>query len=95
MPRFLVERSFPGGLAISIDDAGAGMWRGVIDANARLGVTWVHSYVTADRKKTFCVYVGPDAETVREAAVRSALPVDRISEVTVLDPYLYEGGEET
>lgn len=94
MPRFLVERSFPGGLAVAIDDAGAAMWRGVLDQSTLLGVTWVHSYVTEDREKSFCVYVGPDAETVRVAAARCALPVDRINEVRVLDPYRYRREED-
>jgi hypothetical protein len=94
MPRFLVERSFPGGLAISLDRAGAAVWRGVIARSTPLGVTWVHSYVTQDRKKAFCVYVSPDAETLREAAEQCDLPVDRINEVRVLDPYLYREGDD-
>lgn len=89
MPRYLVERTFRGGLAISVDDAGAAIWGRVVERNAPLGVTWLHSYVTDDRGRSFCVYDGPDADTVREAAERSDLPVDRISEVRVLDPYFY------
>jgi hypothetical protein len=53
------------------------------------GVTWVHSYVTQDKKKTFCVYDGPTPEAIRKVAERNGLPVDRISEVRVLDPYFY------
>jgi hypothetical protein len=89
MPRYLVERTFPGGLAVSVDDAGAATWARVVERNAPLGVTWIHSYVTNDRERTFCVYEGPDPEAVREAAERSDLPVDRISEVRVLDPRFY------
>ena len=89
MPRYVVERTFPGGLAISVDGAGAAKWCSVVEHNTPLGVTWIHSYVTYDRERSFCVYDGPDPETVREAAERSDLPVDRISEVRVLDPYFY------
>jgi Protein of unknown function (DUF4242) len=55
MPRYLVERSFPEGLAISIDEGGAKTCQLVVDGNATEGVTWVHSYVTPDRRTTVCV----------------------------------------
>jgi len=61
----------------------------VVGRNAEEGVTWVHSYVTQDKKKTFCVYDGPTPEAIRKVAERNGLPVDRISEVRVLDPYFY------
>ena len=53
------------------------------------GVTWIHYYVTPDRKRTFCVYDAPTPEAVRRVANRNKLPVDRITEVRVLDPYFY------
>jgi hypothetical protein len=49
----------------------------------------VHSYVSQDKRKTFCVYDGPDPETIRKAAERSSLPVDSITRVSVLDPYFH------
>lgn len=54
------------------------------------GVTWVHSYVTADKKKTFCIYDAPSPEAIHTAAKRSNLPVDSITPVSVLDPYFYQ-----
>ena len=89
MPRYLVERTFPGGLAIPLTDAGAQVCLNVVDANANEGVTWLHSYVTPDRKRTYCVYDGPTPEAIRRVAERNQLPVDRITEVRVLDPYFY------
>ena len=89
MPRYLVERSFPDGLAIPIDDHGATACQVVVDHNATEGVTWVQSYVTADKRTTFCVYDGPSPEAIRRAAQVNQLPVDRITEVRVLDPYFY------
>ena len=56
MPRYLIERSFPDGLSIPIDDDGRKAVAGVVTNNAESGVTWVHSYVTPDRKKSFCIY---------------------------------------
>ena len=89
MARYLVERTFPEGLSIPQTDAGAQITRQVVARNASEGVTWVHSYVSPDRTKTFCVYDGPSPEAIRTAAERNKLPVDRISEVSVLDPYFY------
>jgi len=90
MARFMVERTFPDGLAIPVTPEGATAVRGVVDRNAEVGVTWVHSYVTPDKTKTFCIYDGPDADAVRRAAERNQLPVDAITPVSVLDPYFYQ-----
>ncbi|HVN69242.1 MAG TPA: DUF4242 domain-containing protein [Candidatus Binatia bacterium] len=89
MPRFLVERIFPDGLDLPATDEGAAIAEKVCLANAADGVTWVHSYVTADKKKTFCIYDGPDEAAIRAAAAKNGLPVDSVTPVTVLDPYFY------
>lgn len=89
MPRYLVERSFPEGLEIPMTNEGAATCLGVVDRNADLGVTWLHSYVTDDKSRTVCVYDGPTPESIRQAAERNGLPVDRIVRVRVLDPYFY------
>jgi Protein of unknown function (DUF4242) len=72
MPRYLVEQ-------------GAMVCQLVVDGNAPEGVAWVHSYVTLDKRTTLCVYDGPSAEAIRQAAETNQLPVDRITEVRVLD----------
>ena len=89
MPRYLVERSFPEGLSIPQTEAGAVICNAVIDNNAKEGVTWVHSYVSPDRKKTFCIYDSPTPEAIRTVAARNGLPVDTITQVSTLDPYFY------
>ena len=89
MPRYLVERTFPQGLSIPMTDEGAKVCRAVVGANAEDGVTWVHSYVNPGRTKTFCIYDAPTPEAIRHAATRNSLPVDNITEVSVLDPYFY------
>jgi hypothetical protein len=89
MARFMVERTFPDGLAIPTTDAGAEIACSVVNKNAPLGVTWVHSYVTNDKKKTFCIYDGPDEAAIRSAAEATGLPVDSVTQVSVLDPYFY------
>ncbi|CAN5762975.1 DUF4242 domain-containing protein [soil metagenome] len=89
MPRYMVERNFPDRLVVPTNPEGAAAMRRVVDVNAESGVTWVHSYVTEDKTKTFCVYDGPDPEAIRVVAERNGLPVDRITLVSVLDPYFY------
>ena len=89
MPRFMVERSFPNGLEIPMTAEGTAVSQGVVSRNAELGVTWVHSYVSEDKKRTYCVYDAPDPESIRKVAERNGLPVDRITRVSVLDPYFY------
>jgi len=61
----------------------------IVDKNGSNGVTWVHSYVTADKKKTYCIYDGPNEAAIREAAEKNGLPVDSVVPVSVLHPYFY------
>ena len=91
MPRFIVERTFPEGLHIPVDAKGADVCMSVVGTNARSGVTWVHSYVSEDLRKTFCVYDGPSPDAIRETASNNNLPIDAITAVSVLDPYFYRG----
>ena len=87
MPRYLVERTFPGSWRLSTDDGGAEICRIIVLTNGEDDVTWIHSYVSSDRQRTFCIYEAPSPEAIRRTAKRNNLPVDRITKVNVLDPY--------
>jgi hypothetical protein len=89
MPRYMVERTFPAGLHIPTDSGGATTCLAVVDTNGTEGVSWVHSYVSEDKNKTFCIYDGPSPDAIRVVAERNGLPVDTITQVSVLDPYFY------
>jgi hypothetical protein len=89
MPRYLVERDFPAGLGIRPDSAGLDACREVVRLNAEDGVTWVHSYVTPDYLRTYCIYDAPTPEALRRVAARNRLPVSRILEVRDLSPYFH------
>ena len=89
MPRHLIERHFPAGLSIPMNEQGRQALAGVVTNNAEHGVTWVHSYVNPERTQTFCMYGAPAREAIRKVADRNSLPVGRITEVKVLDPYFY------
>ena len=89
MPRYMIERTFPDGLSVPMTAEGAATCRTVAERNGEVGVTWLHSYFNEDRSRSFCVYDGPSPEAIRRAAASNGLPVDRITEVQVLDPYFY------
>jgi hypothetical protein len=91
MARFLIERTFPSGLSIPANEAGARAWLRVVEVNAVVGVTWLHSYVSEDLLTMVCVYDAPDADSIRRAAQGNGLPVDSIRRVTVLEPFVYTG----
>jgi hypothetical protein len=89
VPRYIVERSFPDRLSFAADATGAAEFESIVERNGELGVTWVHSYVSTDKRKSFDVCDAPTPEAIRRTAARNHLPVDRITQVTVLDPYFY------
>ena len=62
---------------------------GVVERNAEEGVTWIIR--SEDKTSTFCIYDAPTPEAIRKTAARNELPVDRITQVRVLDPYFYTG----
>ena len=87
MPRYLVERTFPQRLELSCDDESAAICAKIVLNNSEDEVTWIQSYVSSDRQKAFCIYDAPSPEAIRRTAARNNLPVDRITKVSVLDPY--------
>jgi len=89
MPRYVVQRTFPEGLHVSVMDGGAELCRGIVERNAEEGVTWISSFVSEDKTRTFCIYDAPSPEALRKTASRNDLPVDQITRVRVLDPYFY------
>jgi Protein of unknown function (DUF4242) len=89
MPRYVVERVYADGLLIPNDESGARACKAVVDSNLTDQVTWIHSYVSTDKKRSFCIYDAPSPEAIRRSAKRCKLPVESITEVRVLDPYFY------
>jgi Protein of unknown function (DUF4242) len=81
MPLFMIERNFAERLELSREAAEA-----VKLVNEDVGVNWLYSFLSADKKKTFCLYEAPNVETLREAARRANIPADVIVEVSELRP---------
>jgi hypothetical protein len=89
MPRYLVERTFADGMNLKANEDGATICGAVVLNNTEDNVTWIHSYVSSDRQKMFCIYDAPSPEAIRRTAQRNNLPVDRITKVRILDPYFH------
>jgi hypothetical protein len=85
--RYLVERVFVGRWDARFDDVGMRSFSAVAGAHGRHGVTWLHSYLSADHQRSYCIVEGPTPEAVRQSAHACQLPVDRITEVQALHPY--------
>ena len=81
MPLFLIERSFAEQLELTGDDV-----RLIESINADAGVQWLFSFLTADRRKTYCLYEAPSPDTIRAAAKRANLPADIVLEVERVSP---------
>jgi len=84
MSLFLIERNFAEQLEVSRDDV-----LQVTQVNADVGIQWLFSFLSADKKKTYCLYEAPNAEAIREAAQRLNVPADEIIEVGELRPEMF------
>jgi HEAT repeat protein len=84
MPRFIIERNFAEQLEVTSESADA-----LRRINDEEGVEWLFSFLSADKKKTYCLYEAPNAEAIRAAARRANLPADVIIEVTDLRPEMF------
>ena len=84
MPLYLIERSFAEQLELSGEDV-----RVIEDINADEGVRWLFSFLTPDKRKTYCLYEAPNAEAIRIAARRANLPADVVIEVSEIRPEMF------
>ncbi len=84
MPRFLIERNFAEQLEMTGEIA-----RSVKRANDEEGVKWLFSFLSPDKKKTYCLYEAPSADAIRAAARRNNIPADVIVEVSDLRPEMF------
>src|SRR5579859_2572434 len=76
MPLFVIERTFAEQLDLNGDDV-----KLIEEINADEGVRWLFSFLSADRRRTYCLYEAPSAAAIRSAAERANVPVDEIVEV--------------
>jgi len=77
MPVFMIERRFAEQLEADAEAAAE-----INRINDAEGVRWLSSFLSADKRKTFCLYESPDPEAIHRAAVRAGLPADAIVELS-------------
>src|SRR5437660_9841088 len=76
MPLFVIERTFAEQLELSSDDV-----KLIEEVNADEGVRWLFSFLSADRRRTYCLYEAPSAAAIMAAAQRANVPADAVVEV--------------
>jgi len=84
MPRFLIERNFAEALVVTKEGADQ-----VRQINDQEGIKWLFSFLSPDKRKTYCLYEAPNAEAIRVAARRADIPADVVIEVSELRPEMF------
>jgi hypothetical protein len=78
---FVIERNYAEQLdADALDQAG------IKAVNDEIGVRWLYSFLSTDKKKTYCLYEASSPEAIREAAARLGIPADVIVDVDKIGP---------
>jgi hypothetical protein len=76
MPMYLIERTFAEQLDLSNDDVTL-----IEEINADEGVSWLFSFLSADRHRSYCLYEAPSPDAIITAAKRAGIPADAVTEV--------------
>jgi precorrin-6x reductase len=84
MPLFLIERNFADAIEMNPEFAAD-----IKRVNDDIGVQWLYSFLSADRKKSYCLHAAPSADAVREASKLLNVPADVIVEVGELRPEMF------
>ena len=84
MPRFIIERNFAEKLEVTKEAAD-----NVRRNNDEEGVKWIFSFLSADKRKTYCLYEAPNADAILRAAQRNNIPADAIIEVDQISPAMF------
>jgi len=81
MPLFVIERNYAERLELTRDET-----LKTLNVNDDLGLRWLYSFLSADKRKTYCLYEAPNAQALREHAQRLGIPADSIIEVSRIQP---------
>ena len=84
MARFLIERNFAEQVEATKEIA-----EQVIRVNDEEGIRWLFSFLSPNKRKTYCLYEAPNAEAIRNAARRLSLPADVVIEVSEIRPEMF------
>ena len=87
MPLYMIERNFAEDLELSGDDVEL-----IDEINAGEDVRWLYSFLSADRRRTYCLYEAPSPDAIRRAAARAGMPADVVTEM--VERLLPDGSSE-
>ena len=87
MPVFMIERQWAERLEANAEAAD-----GINRINEEEGVRWLYSFLSADRRKTYCLYEAPSPDAIRRAAARAGVPADVVTEM--VERLLPDGSSE-
>ena len=81
MPLYVIERRYAEQLELSSEGV-----RALEEINAEEGVHWLFSFLSADKRQTYCLYEAPSPDEIMAAARRANIPADVIVEVSQISP---------
>ena len=84
MPMYVIERAFADQLDLTSDDV-----KLIEEANAEEGVRWLFSFLSADRRRSYCLYEAPSPDLIVAAAKRAGMPADVVVEVDRVSADMY------
>jgi hypothetical protein len=87
MAMFIIERNLAEQMELD-----SGEVSDIVDYNDNHELKWLFSFLSADRKKTYCLYEAPNPEALREQAKAFEVPADSIVEVSELNPNMFTTG---
>jgi len=81
VPLYMIERTFADQLDLKSEDVQL-----IEEINADEGVRWLFSFLSADRRRSYCLYEAPSPEAIIAAAQRANVPADAVVEVDAGTP---------
>jgi hypothetical protein len=84
MPMYVIERAFAEQLDLSSEDV-----KLIEEVNADEGVRWLFSFLSADRRRSYCLYEAPSPDMIVAAAKRAGIPADAVVEVNRISADMY------
>ena len=81
MALYVIERNFAEQLDLTDDDVEL-----IEEINGGEGVRWLFSFLSADRRRTYCLYEAPSPDAIIAAARKANVPADAVVEVGAATP---------
>jgi len=80
----MIERGFAEQLNLTGEDV-----RLIEETNADEGIQWLFSFLSADRRRSYCLYEAPSPDAIVAAATRLGIPADVVIEVSRISAEQY------